>query len=364
MLHYVTMNSSKNQSHELFYTGLILFIFALLIFNQLIMTSDTGTSSQNSPDRIKEDTIQVDFERKIEILQNQEQLKEKLREKPLPYLGLILLILAVMILIVLSLPALIIYIVLRAKGKDPLTTEPRLTVPWGFRDVFKSMAVYLLIILFTQAIFRAVLSIAPGSLEFIRQYRLNLNLATMMLAEISLVLFCFYLVVRVHGSSLDRLGLTLKDLRKNIFRGGAAYVVFAPILIVTIIFSSILTQIFGQPSDAQTMMELLSPRYGFWHVLFGLLAITLIGPIVEEIFFRGFFQSALRKWLSFWPAIIMAALIFAFLHFRFTAFPTLFALGLLLAYVYEKTQSLVPAITIHIIHNSIFAFYMLLFSLL
>ena len=79
--------------------------------------------------------------------------------------------------------------------------------------------------------------------------------------------------------------------------------------------------------------------------------VALVGPAIEEVFFRGFTYTAFRnRWGVRW-AIVGSAALFALLHMNLIAFIPIFILGVFLAYLYEKTGSLVPSMTVHMTHN-------------
>ena len=44
------------------------------------------------------------------------------------------------------------------------------------------------------------------------------------------------------------------------------------------------------------------------------LLIVALAPVSEELFFRGFVYGGLRSKLSFWPALVIAGLIFGSIH--------------------------------------------------
>ncbi|EKD48005.1 MAG: Transmembrane CAAX amino protease family protein [uncultured bacterium] len=81
--------------------------------------------------------------------------------------------------------------------------------------------------------------------------------------------------------------------------------------------------------------------------------ITFLGPIMEEVFFRGFlFNTMLKHWpvkLSF----LLSALIFAAIHLEFRSMIPLFLIGLVLNWMFYRTKSLYPGIFFHIINNAI-----------
>ena len=88
-------------------------------------------------------------------------------------------------------------------------------------------------------------------------------------------------------------------------------------------------------------------------LLFLTLFVSMFGPVIEEMFFRGFMYSAIKKHLGFLGAAFLSASIFSILHTNIVGFLPIMALGVLLAYLYEKTGSLVAPMAVHILHNSI-----------
>jgi len=82
-----------------------------------------------------------------------------------------------------------------------------------------------------------------------------------------------------------------------------------------------------------------------------LLLVSLAVPILEEFLFRGILYPGLRAGLAMWPAVLFSGLIFALLHGFNAAFPIL-AFGCYLGVIREKNSSLLPAICVHVLHNS------------
>jgi len=72
----------------------------------------------------------------------------------------------------------------------------------------------------------------------------------------------------------------------------------------------------------------------------------------------------LRKRIGVRNAILLVSAVFAMLHMNIVSFFPIFALGVLLAYLYEKTGSMIPPITVHIIHNSAVIFFVYLYKLI
>jgi membrane protease YdiL (CAAX protease family) len=82
------------------------------------------------------------------------------------------------------------------------------------------------------------------------------------------------------------------------------------------------------------------------------LAIAVVGPIVEELLFRGYLQSALARRMKPWMAITVASAVFGAIHFQPLAFPLLAGLGAVSGYLYHRTKSLKVPMIMHIANNS------------
>jgi hypothetical protein len=83
--------------------------------------------------------------------------------------------------------------------------------------------------------------------------------------------------------------------------------------------------------------------------------VAVIGPMWEELFFRGFLFSGLRQGWSFWPAAVVTGLLFGLVHAPegITIVVPLGILGGALAWLYERTGSLWPCIGIHWFNNAL-----------
>lgn len=82
------------------------------------------------------------------------------------------------------------------------------------------------------------------------------------------------------------------------------------------------------------------------------LEMCLIGPIVEELIFRGMILKYFRLNYSLKSSIILSAVIFGILHGGILQAPITFVIGLVLAYILFLTDDIVYPILIHIAINS------------
>jgi membrane protease YdiL (CAAX protease family) len=87
------------------------------------------------------------------------------------------------------------------------------------------------------------------------------------------------------------------------------------------------------------------------------LAVIVVAPVAEELFFRGFFYRALRTRLRVWSASLIDGLVFSALHFQgpdtAVILPVIAVVGAGLCLVYERTGSLFAVIAIHAGFNTV-----------
>jgi membrane protease YdiL (CAAX protease family) len=156
-------------------------------------------------------------------------------------------------------------------------------------------------------------------------------------------------------------GLRLRTVPKDL---GAAFVHLLavwPLVLAAIIATTQIGQLISHLSSGrdfempkhealQMMTEYSSVSLD---VLLALMAVV-VAPLVEEMIFRGLFQSMLRSYLGRpWLAIVLTSILFALVHGNATHWPALFMLSLGLGYAYEKSGSLFRSMFMHAMFNGI-----------
>ena len=102
----------------------------------------------------------------------------------------------------------------------------------------------------------------------------------------------------------------------------------------------------NQPSLTQPF-ELAG--YGLGVQLF---CIALMPAIWEEIAFRGLIQGRLESVVGRTEALWLTAALFAIIHASWLSLPYLFLLGLVLGILRQRSQSLLPGMVLHGVHNA------------
>ena len=82
------------------------------------------------------------------------------------------------------------------------------------------------------------------------------------------------------------------------------------------------------------------------------IAAAIVAPLVEEIFFRGFLFQGFRQRYGWVPALLLSSAIFSAAHLDPASLIPTFVLGLILSYVYHRTNSLWLGIIIHFLNNA------------
>lgn len=148
--------------------------------------------------------------------------------------------------------------------------------------------------------------------------------------------------------TLGEIGLhapELRDLRAGMLGAIAMYIVAeAAALIQKFVFhiegTQAAVQLFGTTHDRR--------------LIYGLVALAVFfAPFVEEVIFRGFVFNALLRYAPVGLAAVGSGIIFGLAHFDRTAFFPLACGGVVLAFVYYRTGSLVSSMVTHGTFNAV-----------
>ena len=93
------------------------------------------------------------------------------------------------------------------------------------------------------------------------------------------------------------------------------------------------------------------PTQTVFLILF-LIYVCLVGPILEEIIFRGFILKSMRRYGNL-TAIIVSSILFSMFHLNLVQFINPVLVGMLLAFIAIKSDSIFPSIIAHIFNNTI-----------
>ena len=156
------------------------------------------------------------------------------------------------------------------------------------------------------------------------------------------------------------LGLSLKGWKRHLPWGILLYLLAFPLILSAGQLVEYATRALnGTPQHQEVITRFLketSPGIVTSMLFFA----ALFGPFTDEVLFRGFLQPALREAVGAWKAIFLSAFLFAFVHLNVYVFLQIFLLGLVLAYLFENTGTLLSPIFVHMLHNITTLTYLLL----
>jgi membrane protease YdiL (CAAX protease family) len=122
-----------------------------------------------------------------------------------------------------------------------------------------------------------------------------------------------------------------------------------------IIFAGFLAPLL-QPDQQDVTRELGTNKEELGSVAVAAFLIVIAAPVSEELFFRGFMFSGLRRSMSLFPAAAISAVVWGALHLgagNIGVAIQLAVFGVILAWLYERSGTLWAPVLAHAINNTI-----------
>lgn len=221
-------------------------------------------------------------------------------------------------------------------------------VSWGIPDLIRASIVIVFI--------GYIIGIIDGFLFRLFNLNMESNLHMMLgtfFIDIAAGAVVLYFVMVKYRQGLQDIGLKGMAFFRNVLSGIKGYIFMLPLLVVTLVLSVWILNLLGYTPPPQPVFEIFMEEKRSRVLLFLTIFVSVFGPVAEEVFFRGFMYSAIKKHLGTLCAAFLSGAIFSILHANIVGFLPIMTLGILLAYLYERTGSLVASIAVHIAHNSV-----------
>lgn len=90
----------------------------------------------------------------------------------------------------------------------------------------------------------------------------------------------------------------------------------------------------------------------------GILCLSVLGPILEELLFRGAITKVLLEKYDSTTAILLSGMVFGIFHLNPVQVVSATLAGFFFAWLYYKTRNLLPCILIHVFNNSLSVYLM------
>jgi CAAX protease family protein len=163
-------------------------------------------------------------------------------------------------------------------------------------------------------------------------------------------------VCRVYDQRLTAAGLSLRHWAPRVTIGLLAATILIPAslglerLSATALRQLPLPSLLQRGYDSQ-MAQFLALFRGSGGLFLAILLIGIVAPFGEEVFFRGFAYRCFRtRWGPVAGSVGSAAL-FSLVHMHPLALLPIFVVGCALAYLYERTGTLVAPFVLHAVNN-------------
>lgn len=230
--------------------------------------------------------------------------------------------------------------------KLPKERSPREPPLWGAREV----VLVLIFWIAAKVFFGVAFSIVADSGPLIEA----LQFCGIEIAAAAATLWAVSAVVRGTGQLPEVLGFRSPSGREIAAAIVLWAVLFFPFRLVHLAWLEVLMTLGAEP-EAQPLVESFRQvvSRGAWAAAVGYaLPGAIVAPVVEETLFRGLLYGTLRRSVSPVGAAVVTSALFGAVHLSLSASVTIFALSLVLCYLYERTGSLYPAVAFHAVFNT------------
>jgi hypothetical protein len=238
----------------------------------------------------------------------------------------------------------------KPKDEDPV---------WNLGDVALSVLIFVAVLLLVAPLIALVIArltaFRGASVQIIFK-SITINMACLVAAYVALLAFMAW-IIRQKGH------LSFADaIRWN--RPGLSGAVSAVAIGVVLGLNAVLVlAVFHRWVPKSTPMDELFTTTKSAYLLAGFA--TLLAPLLEEMFFRGFLYPALARSTGTWAAIPLTSLGFSLLHggqlaFAWLPLAMLFSVGLVLTWVRASTKSVARCVLVHMVYNFVLVSLMLI----
>ena len=328
---------------------MLLLIFIVTVNLLAVIHETPKAKSAKAAKEAKATTAKVEREKKFDQDMDLRRAETDKMLRSNPFLAVIF-SLASLLIVALFLLGIFIDMILVSmrfkKKKLQIATYTYTAVRWGLIDVARVVILFL----FFGYVLIVIESLLLRFLPLLKNDNIRMILNTSILDVLAVVLI-IYFAVKERKADLVSLGISLKNFSKNVFYGAIGYLAAIPILLGTLSLIVVAVNITKYMPEKQPIVELFLKEKDVTLLMYSSIFAAVAGPIIEELFFRGFLYNALKKYIGIFWSMMLTAAVFAGLHSNLAGFLPILVLGIALTYIYEKTGTLVSSITLHVTHN-------------
>ena len=169
---------------------------------------------------------------------------------------------------------------------------------------------------------------------------------------VAIILALVYFNIK-RGVTWREFGIRGESLTKILKYGMSGGIVILALVVLT---GSIMEFIFPREPSLQPFAEIVLGAVGYRDLVILLIVGAILVPIGEELYFRGMVYPVLKERWGLAVGMVTSGVFFSLLHFDALRFLPLLLGGVVLAYIYEKSDSLFACILAHGFWNGIMIF--------
>ncbi len=139
--------------------------------------------------------------------------------------------------------------------------------------------------------------------------------------------------------------------QKSVYRYPASFCYVSAVVLCGVANNYIYMILQSALGLSDTGYERVAQNFYQQELLIEIAALCVLGPLAEEIVYRGFVYQRLREKGSETLAAVCSALLFGVMHFNLVQCAYAFVLGILLAHIVNRTGSLLTAAAAHMAAN-------------
>ena len=214
------------------------------------------------------------------------------------------------------------------------------TVPWTVKDAFIGVVLVVSVSVLSLV---SLHWLARGVELDVRRPLVLYTLTLLLSINLAVV---WYFAIRKRNASWATVGFSLPEERSMLLLPWCVLVLslfFSGVYTVTVMALG-LDFMLPEPVPVEALGE------GLYKVS-SVIIIGLVGPLTEEVFYRGFLLAALVSPFGTVRAAVIASAIFAVNHGTISILIPVFISGMLLSWLYLKTRSLLPPMLAHAAQN-------------
>lgn len=230
-----------------------------------------------------------------------------------------------------------------APAEDPMN-DPRFDAPraqrfptWG--DMLAVIGIYLLATVGTSIVVAIIAAISGGTENFAEKMSSGPMSALSYALSMGLTIVGVLIYRKLRRGTGRMFHFSLRGFNPMLILWG-----FVMVLLTGVVIEPVL-ELF--PDAFLKMIDKMG-MHGGWSILM----LVVLAPVMEEVLFRGILLESVRSKHSAGRAIVVSALMFGVIHFIPQQVVNAFVIGLILGYIYVRTESLWPVIVIHALNNA------------